>query len=124
MMLLDTYAWVEFLRGTAKGNKVKNFLNETQCFTCAISLAELSLWAINENLDGKKILDAVKKLSVIINPDNELLEAAGAIAYRKKLKFRNFGIIDAIILAASKSYSLKVVTGDMHFADEEGTILL
>ena len=123
-MLLDTYAWVEYFRGTAKGIKVKRILEEKQCFTCAISLAELSQWIAKENLDKDKILETVKKLSIILALDNDILEAAGAINCQKKLKNRSFGMIDAIILAASKAYSLKIVTGDRHFAQEEETVLL
>jgi len=123
-MLLDTYAWVEYFNGTAKGGKVKKLLKEEQCFTCAISLAELSEWAMREKRGHEKALQAVKKTSIIIGLDNDLLEAAGKINYGKKQKIKNFGMIDAIILAASKAYSLPVVTGDKHFASEEGTVLL
>lgn len=123
-MLLDTYAWVEYFRGTAKGGKVKKILKERQCFTSAISLAELSQWIAKEKLDSGKILDTVKKISVIINLDNDILEAAGRINHQKKLKIKNFGMIDAIILATSKAYELGVVTGDRHFAEEKGTIII
>ncbi len=61
-MLLDTFAWVEFFRGTKKGIKVKKILKENQCFTSAISLAELSYWCKKEKIEIKKIILDVKKL--------------------------------------------------------------
>jgi predicted nucleic acid-binding protein len=123
-MLLDTFAWVEYFRSTSKGKKVKKLIVEEQCFTCAISLAELSYWASKEKVDLNKILFAVKSLSIIINLDNTVLETAGMLNYQKKKKIKNFGMIDAIILATSRAYSLPVVSGDKHFSEEEGTIIL
>jgi len=123
-MLLDTFAWVEFFRGTEKGNKVKKILKEKQCFTSAISLAELSYWAEKEKLNSKKILSSVKELSAILSLDNYILEAAGKISYSKKKEAKNFGMIDAIILACCKAYNLKIVTGDKHFEKETGAVIL
>jgi len=123
-MLLDTYAWVEYFNGTAKGARVKDMLVDVQCFTSAISLAELSEWCARCGRGGSEILGVVKKTSVVIGIDNDLLEAAGRINYFMKRTVKGFGMIDAIILATSKAYSLPVVTGDRHFAGEEDTVLL
>ncbi|MFH1663909.1 MAG: PIN domain-containing protein [archaeon] len=123
-MLLDTFAWVEFFRGTKKGVKVKKFLIESQCFTCAISLAELNYWIMKEKLDENKIITAVKSMSAVISLDNSVLEFAGKLNYLRKQQDKNFGMVDAIILAVSKSYGLPVVTGDRHFEKEKGTIML
>jgi predicted nucleic acid-binding protein len=122
-MLLDTYAWVEYFRGTEKGGEVKNLLAKEQCFSCAISLAELSQWVESENLGEKKVIETVKKLSIIINLDNDLLEAAGKLNYHMKKTAKNFGMIDAIILATAKAYGLKIVTGDRHFENENSVMI-
>ncbi len=123
-MLLDTYAWVEYFRGTNKGKKIRELLKETQCFTSAISLAELSYWAEKEKIEAEGVFSTVKKLSALLSIDITLLEMAGKIKYKKRLKMKDFGLIDAIILATSKTYGLNVVTGDKHFIEEEGTIQL
>lgn len=123
-MLLDTYAWVEYFNGTAKGAVVKDLLMGRQCFTSAISLAELSEWCARCGYGSSEILGAVKKTSVVIGLDNDLLEAAGRLNHRMKCTTKGFGMLDAIILATSKAYSLPIVSGDRHFAGEEGTVLL
>ncbi len=123
-MLLDTYAWIEYFIGYEKGRIVKKIIRERECFTSAISLAEISYWLAKYNHNQEKFLSSVKKLSTMISLDNDLLEAAGRISYQKKKKIKDFGMIDAIILATSRAYSLPVVTGDKHFSEEEGTILL
>lgn len=126
MILLDTYAWVEYFRGSKKGEIVKKIIKENACFTSAISLAELSQWISKENIDRKKILDFVKKQSIILKLENDLLEKAGIINNHKKTKEKisNFGMIDSIILATAKAYSLKLVTGDKHFASEKESIII
>ncbi|MFH1225301.1 MAG: PIN domain-containing protein [Candidatus Diapherotrites archaeon] len=123
-MLLDTYAWVEYFNGTAKGETVRALLREKQCFTSAISLAELSEWCARKGRESGEILGAVKKTSIIIGLDNDLLEAAGRISHGMKCTVKGFGMLDAIILATSRAYSLPVVTGDRHFAGEEGAVML
>lgn len=122
-MLLDTYAWVEFFRGTAKGVTVQNVLEDNSCFTSAISLAELSEWIEREQLDRDWILKSVKKLSAIIPLDIETLELSGVLKVQKRKELKGIGLIDCIILAVSKRYQLKVVTGDSHFKDENALLL-
>lgn len=122
-MLLDTYAWIEYFLGSKKGKKVKRMLKEAECFTSAISLAEISYW-LAKNKSNQEKLSLVKNFSTVLSLDNDLLEAAGRISYQKKQDIKDFGLIDAIILATSKAYGLPVVTGDKHFEKEEGTIML
>jgi len=123
-MLLDTFAWIEYFLGSEKGKRVKRIIRERECFTSAISLAEISYWLAKHNYDQEKFLNSVKKLSILLSLDNDLLEAAGRISYQKKKKIKDFGMIDAIILATSRAYALPVVSGDKHFSEEEGTIIL
>jgi len=122
-MLLDTYAWVEFFKGTEKGNTIKKILRENQCFTCAISIAELSEWIERDNLDRKKIIHTVKNLSSILGLDEELLELAGILKVKKRKNAKDFGMIDAIILATGKQYNFKILTEDKHFKRENVEML-
>ncbi len=121
-MLLDTYAWVEYFLGSTKGKKVKKMLKENECFTSAISLAEISCW-LRKNKESREKLDSVKNFSTVLSLDNDLLESAGIISYEKKQSVKDFGLVDAIILATSKIYDLPVVTGDKHFEKENAIML-
>ncbi|MBI4210913.1 MAG: PIN domain-containing protein [Candidatus Diapherotrites archaeon] len=117
-MLLDTNAWIEYFKGTKKGLQVREILHSKQCYTCSISLAELSEWIEKENIDRSEKLNGVKSQSTIVFPDARTLESAGIIKCRKRKTFKDFGMIDAIILATAKTYGLQIVTGDSHFKDE------
>ena len=122
-MLLDTHAWVEFIRGTERGKKVRNFLKKETCFTSQISVAEISSWCCRVNLNRKTYLALVKSQSRIIPLTDDLLEHAGQIHCDKRKKIRDFGLIDAIILSTAKHYSLPIVTGDRHFETENSIML-
>ena len=122
-LLLDSYAWVEFFNGTEKGKKVKAFLEKENCFTSAISIAELSEWIERERLNRKEKMREIKTLSSVLSLDLELLELAGIVKIQKRRKEKGFGLIDAIILATAKTHGLKIVTGDKHFKEEKAVML-
>ena len=42
MVVLDTYAWVEYFRGSERGLVVKEFLEKGEVVTPSITLAELA----------------------------------------------------------------------------------
>lgn len=122
-MILDTYAWIELFNGTTKGKKVKELIALNQCFTSAISIAELSEWVEKEKLDRKHVFHTVKNLSTLIEISQDDLELAGILKTEKRKTVKDFGMIDSIILATAKNYKLKIVTGDKHFKGEN-TIML
>ena len=122
-MLLDTYAWIELFNGTSRGLKVKEVIANNPCFTSAISIAELSEWVEKSKLNRQKIFHIVKNLSTIIEVNQEQLETSGILKIEKRKNFKDFGLIDAIILATAKQYNLPIITGDKHF-EGENTIML
>lgn len=117
-MLLDTYAWIEYFKATEKGEKVKKLIENSNCFTSAISLAEISYFAQIQNLDKDEALTTVKQLSTIIDLEHQALESAGAIKAEKRKTVKDIGLIDSIIIAVSRTYQLPIVTGDSHFKGE------
>ena len=56
-MLLDTSAWAEFFIKSEKGEIVKRYLKAEECQTNIVTLAEISNWAMKENLNGKELID-------------------------------------------------------------------
>jgi len=118
-MLLDTYAWVEFFKGTNKGKEVKEILKKERCYTSIISIAELVEWCLKNNLETKlgEYIKSINKTSIILNLDEEIVLLAGKINHERKKKIKGWGMIDSLILATSISYNLNTLTGDIHFKD-------
>ena len=62
--VFDTYAWVEYFKGSKKGEIVERYLNESNVFTPIIVLLEMSYKADKEGWDIKKHLDFIKIKSI------------------------------------------------------------
>lgn len=43
---------------------------------------------------------------------------------KMKLKVKDFGMIDALILASARKRGLKILTGDKHFENFENVVML
>jgi predicted nucleic acid-binding protein len=125
MYLIDTYAWVEYFIGSNKGKVVKKVVEEENVITTPeCVLAELKGWAIRESLDFEELYTVVRKLSDIqCITTSDWLEAASIRSEMRKTS-KDFGMIDALIIAQQKRLGYKVVSGDPHFENIEDTIFL
>ena len=124
--LLDTYAWIEYLIGSSKGEIVRKlFLDKNNDFlTAECSLSELKGWSIREKADFARIYSTVKANSHIepIHLDDWLIAAQIKSEMRKNV--RDFGLMDSLLLAKAKSRKCKIVSGDPHFEKLPGVLYL
>ncbi len=126
MYLIDTYAWVEYFIGSNKGKVVKKLVEQEKnvIATPECVLAELKGWAIRERLDFEELYTVIRKLSDIqCITTSDWLEAASIRSEMRKIS-KDFGMIDALIIAQQKRLGYKVVSGDPHFENIENTIFL
>jgi len=126
MYLIDTYAWVEYFIGSNKGKVVKKVVEEEKNVIAAPEcvLAELKGWAIRESIDFEELYTVVRKLSDIqCITTIDWLEAASIRSEMRKTS-KDFGMIDALIIAQQKRLGYKIVSGDPHFENIEDTIFL
>jgi len=123
-MLIDSYAWVEFFDGTPKGKAVEAVLKSAPCHTPGICIAEISEACERRCWPADTIISEIKKLSTIILPDEKILQASGKINFERKKKVKSWGLVDSIILTTALAYGLNIVTGDKHFKDIEGTMII
>lgn len=117
--LIDTYAWVEYFRGSKKGERVKKIIEDENnvILTPECCLAEIKGWAIREDMDFEELYSIVRKVSnvqCILTQD--WLDAAAIRSELRKTK-KGFGMMDALIIAQQKRMGCKVVSGDAHFED-------
>ena len=116
-MLIDTSAWVEFLLGSRKGNRVRERINSEACYSSIVTIAELSNWAQRENQETERIIDAVKELSAVIGLDEDIAVLAGKLNFNRKKENRKWGIMDSMILATAEMYDMEILTCDDDFSD-------
>ncbi len=95
-------------------NKIKDKIEAGGNITPTIVLAEMKKrftdWGRND-FDEK--LDFIRSKSVILPLDDTTAIEAGRI--RSTIGVHGMGIVDCILLAASRLYGMKVLTGDPHF---------
>jgi len=115
--VLDTFAWVEYFRGTKKGETVRKCIEEGACATPTIAIAELSgIYEREKNNYWERDLAFIISKTTIINLDQNIAAQAGKAKNGIREKYRTkFGLADAIILATAQELEAKVVTGDQHF---------
>ena len=116
-MLFDTSAWIEFFQGTENIDKIVNILKSEENFTNIVTFAELIEWCLENNKEDKIeiYLESIKKVSKILDLDENLIIAAGRLNYNRKKILKNWGMVDSFILATSLFYNLKILTKDHHF---------
>ena len=121
--LLDTWAWIEFYIGSEKGREIYQKIENEECYTSIVSLAEMSDNYRSGNLksDNKwsEIRKFVESKTEIINLTSSICSSAGEIKKKEREKFPDFGLMDAIILATAREHSLELITGDKHLKDKE-----
>lgn len=124
MIVIDTFAWVEYFLGSKKGKIVEEYLNENDLVTPSIVLIELSCKSAKENWNFGKLLSFIKSKSNILGIKESVIEKCGKIYIRERNKKGKFGMNDATIWAVAESINAKILTGDEHFKDYKEVIMI
>ena len=130
-IVIDTYAWIELLIGSERGNKVKELMeNAEEVYTPSTVLAETARKFLREGTDEKTIgtwLEIITNASVITQIDSATaLEAAKCqleLSQQAKISKQNApSLFDAIVYATAKINQGRIITGDTHFKNLPETI--
>ena len=124
MIIIDTYAWIEYFKGSEQGKIVEKYLNEEKTITPSVVLIELSCKSIKEGWDFEEYLKFIKSKSLIIGMDDESIIKCGQIYFNEKKKKSGFGLVDAIILTSAIRMNAKILTGDEHFRDVKEAVFI
>ncbi len=112
--IIDTWAWVEYFRGSKIGTRAKPQIENSSNITPTIVLAEMSQKFKQLGRDDlPEKLSFIRQRSTILPLDEPIALVAGEI--RANVPVQGMGLVDCILLAVSRLYNAKVVTGDPHF---------
>ncbi|HUY69954.1 MAG TPA: PIN domain-containing protein [Candidatus Baltobacteraceae bacterium] len=113
-VIIDTYAWMEYFRGSEAGRRVRGRIEEGRNITPTIVLAEISKRFTDlDRGDLKEKLAFIHSKSNILPLDQSTAIMAGQI--RSTIGIKDMGLVDCILLAAARTHGIKVLTGDRHF---------
>ena len=123
--VIDAYAWIEYLDGSPSGKKVATIIeNNSDVYTCAITLGEVVSKVARMGKDSKIAYDVLLSNSQIITVDDELSLQAGLIHCEMRKTSKDFGLVDAYILATARKLKSKILTGDPHFQGIKEAIMI
>ncbi len=120
MKTFDSWAWVEYFRGSRAGEQVKALLEGKEVlFTPSVCLAEIRAKYLREGHDPTDRLQFMKSRTSIIEVDAAVAEAAANLKVKHGLH-----MVDALVLSSAQSRRSELVTGDKHFRDLPGVLML
>lgn len=124
--VIDAHAWIEYLRATNTGAKIKNLLEKenAETFTCSVTLAEIISKIAREQLDTEYAYAIVTSNSEIVDADEQLSKQAGILNANIRKTKKDFGLADAYVLATARMLNAKLLTGDPHFKGIKEAILM
>ena len=126
MYIIDTYAWVEYFTGSDRGKKVKKIVEDKDntIITPECCLAEIKGWCIREKYDFDEMYSLVRKISDIECVLTQDWLDAAAIRSEMRKTLKDFGMIDALIIAQQKRMRCRVVSGDPHFKGRRDVVFI
>ena len=111
MRALDSFAWIEYFKGSKRGGKVRECVDGVEpLYTPSICLTEIKSKYLKEGRDPTERIKFIMERSLIIPIDGEIALLAAEIKQKHGLH-----TVDAVIYAAAKQRKLTLVTGDKHF---------
>ena len=120
MKTFDSWAWVEYFRGSPAGEKVRAMVESQEVLsTPSICLAEVKLKYLIEKRDPEERLRFIKSRTSIVDLDAAVAEAAADL----KLK-HHLHMVDALVLACAQQVGAELVTGDKHFKAVPDVVML
>ncbi|MEM3030172.1 MAG: type II toxin-antitoxin system VapC family toxin [Candidatus Micrarchaeia archaeon] len=116
----DTSAWLEYFMGSSRGSRVKEVIDSTEAInTPSICLLEIKSKYVREGREPAQRIDFVCSRSRIIDLTKDVALSAADFMAKHKLH-----TVDAVIYAAARKHSSKLLTGDKHFSGLEGVELI
>jgi predicted nucleic acid-binding protein len=124
-IVADAYAWIEYLDGTRRGEKLRDLLRTgVEIYTSAITLAEVVSKAARTDRDHETAHTVIRGNSTIVGADEQLSHDAGLLHAEMRKTIRDFDLSDAYVLATARKLDAKVLTGDPHFRDTGDAIMM
>lgn len=120
-VLLDSWAWIEYVKGSKAGNKVQEYVESNEeILISTINIAEIYRKLLHDTpQEADRIINLILNRSFTIFLDIETALNAAKIKYEKK-----FGMADAIVLATARSHSATIITGDNDFKGLENVKMI
>jgi len=115
-LVLDAWAWVEYLSGSESGRKVDEAIQGSQeIWVSVASVAEVASKYRRSGRDEAPAMRAITTVSKVGELGLEDAIQAGKIHAELKRKVPNFSLADSFVLQLARKVGARVLTGDPDF---------
>lgn len=122
-ILLDTWAWIEYFRGTDQ--RLRRRIEYQDHATSVLTLAELSDRHHRSRWRGYDArAQFIEGTSRILEVSSTAASAAGRTKWSQRKRGHRMGLADAIIYETAREHGLTVLTGDPGFEGLKGVEFL
>ena len=124
--IVDTHAWIEYFLGSKYGLILKKLIGDrnNKLITMECSLAELWGYCSKNNVVFNRIYDIVKRNSFVLPVLTNHWIKAAKIRFEMRRKVKDFGLIDAILVAKQNELKCAIVSGDPHFKSLKNVVYI
>jgi predicted nucleic acid-binding protein len=123
--VIDSYAWLEYFRGSPSGERAKRYVEGGAAATSALTFAELQEKYLKEKWRTySEDSEFMATRTLVVPLERSVASLAGEINHSRKKVVKGWGMADSLILATAKKASAKVVTGDRHFEGLSEAIMI
>ncbi|MBI4981186.1 type II toxin-antitoxin system VapC family toxin [Candidatus Woesearchaeota archaeon] len=120
-LIIDSWAWIEYFKGSAFGKKAKEYIESgKEILVSAINVSEIYRFLLRwckSDTEVEKYINFVLKTAFVIPVDVNIAIKAAKLKHEKK-----FGLADAIVLVTAREHNGVVVSGDDDF-EKEGDVI-
>lgn len=116
--LIDSSAWIEYLEGSEKGEKVARILEEeNEIFVLPLNIGEVISKVKRKKGNIETAYHALITHAKIIEATPKQAKEAGLLHAQKKQVNSSFSLADGFMLVVAQSIHANLITKDPHFKD-------
>jgi PIN domain nuclease of toxin-antitoxin system len=125
--VLDSWAWIEHLRGSDAGAKVREAIRDERnvILTSAVTVTEVISKFSREGLGTtEQVYSAMSNSSRLVSLAPDDAKEAGVVHASTKKRRPNFSMGDAVVLHLARKEKARVLTGDPDFRGLDEAVML
>jgi len=121
---LDSSAWIEYLDGTKKGEKIRDLIENKAHSTSILAIAEIADKYARTNQPFQEALQFIQSKTTLLPLTVSIAVKAAQLKKQIRKNSPKIGLADTLHLATAIESNAAFVTADTDFRGQEEVILL
>lgn len=124
--IVDSHAWVEYFTGSKAGLVLKKLLENknSKFITMECTISELRSYCLRTSMEFSRVHSILKRNSIILPVLAEHWLNAAEIRHESRKSIKDFGLIDAILVAKQNELKCMIISGDPHFKSLKNIVFM